>query len=138
MMQIVMSEAELDALPDKVTLLNTDGVLLSHTRGVKYSWARQRAVPLTSAQVADGCPILVLWNPEAPEVLLSSWLEAMAEAAPHKLAASGLELVNEILPQPGAEVLTETLLRGADRDPELDGLAVLDFLNCWSKKVARS
>lgn len=131
MLRIVMTEPELEVLPVSTVVLDTDSHWYHHTPGI-WCWQRPGHVPCTSRQLADGRPLLVLWDPTAPEVLLDLWGGAMAEIAPEKLMTDGLGLIDD-LPGEGGVVFGRLIEVAVDA--EMAALAHLDFINCWAKRV---
>lgn len=135
MLPVVMTSEELDVLPEQSIVLMPSG-RWSFRTSQHYCWSRWQERSMTSAELAaeaDGRAMLVLWNPELPDVLADEWLIAMSHVAAHKLE-QGYEVVHDLVPVAGAQLIVEAFLAQDEHDPELLALAELDFVHCWAKK----
>lgn len=145
MMRVVVSEAEIEAMAIRSILLDTDGRYHFRSTGV-WCWQTWGDVPRTSSLLATGRPLLVLFDPSDQEFLLQLLADAVDWLDPTGGGNDDLEvMVRDYLPSgtPGAQRLDEVRKvvedRGSDTEPfEMQSLAAIDFLNCWSKRYTVS
>jgi hypothetical protein len=127
-------------------LLDTDGHYHFRSTG-HWCWQTWGDVPRTTAQLATGRPLLVIYDPSDHEFLLDLLVDAVGWLDP---SGGGNEddlevMVRDYLPagSPGASLLDEVRRivedRGSETTPqEMQALAAVDFLNCWSKRYSVS
>ena len=145
--RFVVSEKEINALPVFTVLLDTRGV--TRTRRWPDSldgpgWAAVGKIAISSKALADGKPLLVLWNPAEPWPVFSAWLMCLDILDPDR----GLDADDHVrLPagSPGqarfkdmvdlAEV--SEIWDNPTEAEQMQALAGNDFAQCWSKNGAK-
>lgn len=143
-MRLIVTKEELDALPYRSAVLDTCGVLRTKVRivgigldgkpdGKIYGdWKDGTRSAIPSSLLADGRPLLVLWDPSAPAVLVELLVDAsMTLRGPNEYP---LTLLSDDLP--GTQRLREesdAIFK--ETDWNMQALAAVDFLTCWAKRV---
>lgn len=146
--RFVVSEAEIDALPVFTVLLDVYGVVRSRQFTDEDDVARWAAVgrsAITSKMLADGKPLLVLWNPDEPWPVFAAWLMCLDILDPDRVkidADDYLRLPAGSFGRQRFEHMVD-LAEASDiwdnpsDEEQMQALVGNDFTQCWSKNGAK-
>lgn len=148
----VVTAEELEALPFGTFTLDVYGKVRGHVCGwpgaslIPSGWAQAGHAhgPISSTMLADGKPLLVLWNPQEPWAVFSAWLSCL------DILGEDLEQHADdahLLPEgsPGQawfrvlldRAMTSEVWENPTEAETMMALAGNDFAQCWSKNGAQ-
>jgi len=145
--RFVITESEIDSLPARSAVLDVYGIVRGRRayNGVGgETWQAPGKSAISSKMLADGKPLLVLWNPEEPWPVFSAWLMCLDILDPEREhdADDYLRLPAGSPGQARFKDMTDLaeaseIWDNPTDEEQLQALVGNDFAQCWSKNGAK-